>query len=347
MAMARIGAGDRWVPGLRAGPGVSDALRRRPLASSHATNGSVHQPVMPAEVVEYLAVSAGKVYLDGTLGEGGHAERILQESTPDGVLLGIDRDPRTLEAARRRLDSYGQRATVAQGSYADMIRIARDNNIAGVDGVLLDLGFSSRQIEGAGYGLSFQTDEMLDMRYDPSGETAADMVNQTSETVLADLIFRFGEERRSRAIARHIVRNRPIRTTGELARVVSQALGGRRGRTHPATRTFQALRIAVNQELEHLDAGLAAVGDLLNPGGRLVVISYHSLEDRIVKSWVERQTAVCVCPPELPVCACERRPKFQAVRRRVVRPTESERNRNPRSRSAVMRIVERNLDHNP
>ncbi len=342
MVTARIAAADRWVPGLRVKPAVSVVPPVRTLASSDARTGPIHQPVMVAEVIEYIQVSDGKVYLDGTLGEGGHAERILQQSGPDGILLGIDRDPRSLETARRRLDPYGQRATVAHGSYADMVSIAADNDIQGVDGVLLDLGFSSRQIEGAGYGLSFQTDELLDMRYDPNGETAAEIVNRSSETVLADLIYRYGEERGSRAVARHIVRNRPIRTTGELARVVSQALGGRRGRTHPATRTFQALRIAVNRELEHLEAGLAAAGDLLNPGGRLIVISYHSLEDRIVKSWVERQTARCLCPPELPMCICGQQPTFRAVRRRVLRPSESEQASNPRSRSAVMRIVEKN-----
>ena len=320
-------------------PGVSEpgASNSGAAPAGHAW----HSPVLLRETMAHLAVAAGKTYIDGTLGEGGHTERILQISSPDGVALGIDRDPRSVAAARGRLAGYGARATIVHGNYADMAAIAAGCGIAAVDGVLLDLGFSSRQIDREGYGLSFQSDEPLDMRYDPVGDTAADLVNATSEAVLADIIFRFGEERRSRRIARHIARNRPILTTGELARVVAQAVGGRVGSRHPATRTFQALRIAVNRELEHLEAGLAAAAELLHPGGRLVVISYHSLEDRLVKRWVERETASCVCPPQLPVCVCHRTPRFRAVSRRALRPSADEIAGNPRSRSALLRVVER------
>jgi 16S rRNA (cytosine1402-N4)-methyltransferase len=300
-----------------------------------------HNPVLLAESLQFMAVAAGGTYVDGTLGEGGHSEGILEASGPDGVVLGIDRDPRSLAVARRRLDRYGARAILVHGNYAEMRRIALEHGIAAVDGILLDLGFSSRQVNTAGYGFSFQTDEPLDMRYDREGETAADIVNSENESDLADLIFQYGEERRSRAIARAIVRGRPILTTGQLARVVAQAVGGRRGGRHPATRTFQALRIAVNQELEQVAAGLAAAGDLLKSGGRLAVIGYHSLEDRQVKEWIDRETATCVCPPDFPVCVCEQEPRFRAVRRRIVRPSRQEILDNPRSRSARLRIAER------
>ena len=314
------------------------------LAFSTRDNGEEtvhHNPVLVAETVEWLLVAAGKVYLDGTVGEGGHSEAILEASGPNGRVMGIDRDPRSVDAARRRLTHYGDRARIMHGNYADMGDLAREAGIERVDGILLDLGFSSRQVDTEGYGFSFQRDESLDMRYDLVGSTAADLLNHTDERDLADVIYRFGEERRSRAVARAIVAARPIATTGHLASVVARALGGRRGSRHPATRTFQALRIAVNEELTHLQAGLEAVPGMLNPGGRLVVISYHSLEDRLVKSWMDRETTRCICPPELPVCACDHEPSMRFARRRVVRPAVMETDSNPRSRSARLRAVER------
>ena len=315
-----------------------------------------HRPVMTAEVLAALAVRAGGVYLDGTLGEGGHCLAILEQCAPDGTALGIDRDPRSVAVARRRLAGFGSRAVIVPGSYADLARIAGAQGMASVDGVLLDLGFSSRQVEAEGYGFSFQRDEPLDMRFDPAGGgvTAFDIVNDAGAEDLADLIFRFGEERRSRAIARAIVAGRPVSTTGQLAQIVAQSAArasGRRGNgrdrsgsgrgRHPATRTFQALRIAVNRELEHLEAGLAAVLEVLAPGGRLAVISYHSLEDRMVKEWLRRESGVCVCPPGLPVCGCGRRARLRLVRRRVIRPSAAEVAANPRSRSARLRAAER------
>lgn len=300
-----------------------------------------HRPALLAESLHWLEVRPGGVYVDGTVGEGGHALALLEASAPDGVVLGIDRDPRALAVAQRRLSGYGDRARLAHGSYADMGEIARANGCAGADGALLDLGFSSRQVDADGYGLSFQRDEPLDMRYDTEGDTAADLVNGADERELADLIFTFGEERRSRAIARAIVRTRPILTTGQLADAVAGAVGGRRGGRHPATRTFQALRIAVNGELEHLENGLTAARRLLVPGGRLVVISYHSLEDRLVKGWIDRESADCVCPPGLPECLCSQVPTMRLPRRRVVRPSPAEVAANPRSRSARLRTVER------
>lgn len=311
------------------------------LSAERGDGEPIHRPALLEETLQFLAVSAGGVYVDGTLGEGGHSQRILEDSGPDGVVLGIDRDPRSLAVARRRLLAFGDRARLMHGNYADMRRIAAANGINAVDGILLDLGFSSRQVSVAGYGFSFQADEPLDMRYDQTGETAADMVNSLSERELADVIFRYGEERRSRAIARAIVRSRPVLTTGQLEQVVARAAGGRRSGRHPATRTFQALRIAVNRELEQVEAGLAAAGELLKPGGRLVVISYHSLEDRLVKEWMDRETAMCSCPPELPVCVCEQQPRFRTAHRRTVRPSVDERTANPRSRSARLRVAER------
>ena len=311
------------------------------LSAEHGDGEPIHRPALLEETLQFLAVTAGGVYVDGTLGEGGHSQRILEESEPDGVVLGIDRDPRSLAVARQRLAAFGDRARLTHGNYADMRRIAESHGITAVDGILLDLGFSSRQVSVAGYGFSFQADEPLDMRYDQTGETAADMVNSLSERELADVIFRYGEERRSRAIARAIMRSRPVLTTGQLADVVERAVGGRRSGRHPATRTFQALRIAVNRELEQVEAGLAAAGELLKQGGRLVVISYHSLEDRLVKEWMDRETATCICPPELPVCVCEQQPRLRAARRRTVRPSADERTANPRSRSARLRAAER------
>ena len=223
----------------------------------------IHRPVLLEETLQFLSVSAGGVYVDGTLGEGGHSRRILEASGPDGVVLGIDRDPRSLAVARRRLDAFGTRARLVHGNYADMQRIAESNGISAVDGILLDLGFSSRQVSSAGYGLSFQTDEPLDMRYDRSGETAADLVNSLSERELADVIFQYGEERRSRAIARAIVSSRPVLTTGQLAQVVARSVGGRRGGRHPATRTFQALA-------HRREPGVDARGSRTGGGGRIV-----------------------------------------------------------------------------
>jgi 16S rRNA (cytosine1402-N4)-methyltransferase len=303
-----------------------------------------HQPVLLRETVEQMLVRPGGVYLDATVGEGGHAGAVLLASAPDGVVLGIDWDPRSLAYARQRLADHGQRFIVIQGNYADMVRLARSVGIEQVDAVLLDLGFSSRQVEGEGYGFSFQKDEPLDMRYDPVGQTltAAQMVNSYSQEELARVFFQYGEEPRSRAIARNIVQRRPINTTRELAELVARVVRPRRGqRIHPATRVFQALRIAVNDELSNIEAGLAAAIQLLVSGGRLVVISYHSLEDRLVKDTLAREAATCICPPELPVCVCQHQPTLRLVQRRIIRPGTEEVAQNPRSRSARMRVAER------
>ena len=303
----------------------------------------IHQPVLLAEAVEQLLVRPGGTYLDATAGEGGHASSILEVSSPSGTLLGIDLDPRALARAKRTLGRFGRRTILVQGNYSDMESLSQDNGVEGVDGVLMDLGFSSFQIQDPDYGLSFTSDEPLDMRYDPAaGLTAARVVNTYSEEDLTRLIYRYGQEPRARTIARRIVRGRPVESAARLAGLLAEALGRRRGRKiHPATRTFQALRIEVNNELGNLAEGLAAATRLLAPAGRLVVISYHSLEDRAVKAFLARESARCVCPREIPVCVCGQQPTLELVRRRVIRPSAQEVQQNPRSRSAKMRVAQR------
>ena len=307
------------------------------------TDEIFHQPVMKREVLEHLQVRDEGLWVDATVGEGGHALAVL-EAFPGSRVLGIDRDPRGLSRAARRLQSFGQRFIPAQGSYSQMVELAQSQGITQADGILMDLGISSRQVDSPGYGLSFQRDEPLDMRFDPTDDTAtaAQIVNTSSEEELRGILFQFGEEPNARAIARAIVQDRPINTTRELAGLVARVAGPSRGRRiHPATRTFQALRVAVNDELAHLESGLKAAISLLAPGGRLVVISYHSLEDRLVKTTLAREATQCVCPPGLPVCVCQHLPTLRLVSRRVVRPTDEEVRDNPRSRSARLRAAQR------
>jgi 16S rRNA (cytosine1402-N4)-methyltransferase len=317
------------------------------LSSSPSGVPTYHLPVLVREVVHHLVEApvniSGGVYVDGTAGEGGHSQALLEASPAPRLVLGIDLDPRSLESVGARLAVFGDRNVAVQGNYADMDVLAQAQGVDQVDGVLLDLGFSSRQIERDGYGLSFQTDEPLDMRYDPNATLTAEfIVNDFQEHELADLIYRFGEEHRSRAIARVIVRNRPIYSTTALANLVASTIGRRPGTAiNPATRTFQALRIAVNDELANVERGLEAAVQLLKPGGRLAVISYHSLEDRIVKSYLVREAAECICPPGMPVCTCEHTPRLGLINRRVIKPSTEEVRSNPRSRSAKLRVAER------
>jgi 16S rRNA (cytosine1402-N4)-methyltransferase len=305
---------------------------------------AIHIPVMVREVIDALAVRPGGRYVDGTAGEGGHAEAILEMASPGGQLLGIDRDPDALAVARERLGPYGENVTLVEGNYQDMATICRSRNFAPVDGILLDLGVSSFQLEYARRGFSFGREGPLDMRFSPTDTlTADDIVNGYREEDLADLIWRFGEERKSRRIARYIVERRPILTTTQLAGVVEQAVG-KRGQsvTHPATRTFLALRIAVNSELAHLAAALEEAHGLLDgSGARLTVISYHSLEDRIVKDFFRRESSDCVCPPGTPVCICDHRATLRLLTRKPQRPSDLEVLINPRSRSARLRAAER------
>ena len=309
-----------------------------------------HLPVLQTEVVDRLGVRPGGVYVDATVGDGGHALALLRASSPLGCVCGIDLDPRSLVRAEQRLAPFGSRFTPVLGSYASMVSLVQGawGGEVRVDGILLDLGISSRQVDGPGFGFSFQRDEPLDMRFNPDSDvpTAADLVNTWPEARLASVLREFGEEPRAAAIARSLVRGRPVLTTAQLAELAGGGRGGRRGprRTHPATRTFQALRIAVNDELNTLEEGLKAAVELLAPEGRVGIISYHSLEDRLVKNFLAREGAQCVCPPGLPVCVCNHKPTIKLVNRRIIRPSAEEVSANPRSRSSRLRVAQRLQD---
>ncbi len=283
-----------------------------------------HRPVMLEETIEALQVQPGGRYIDCTVGEGGHAAAILEASAPGGLLLGLDVDPEAIEIARARLKKFGKNCFLVQENFRHLEEICQRYNFHPVHGVLFDLGVSSLQLEREGRGFSFQQEAPLDMRFDPREPlTAEDIVNRLPEEELALILQKYGEERHSHRIARCIVRNRPIKTTLQLAELVSRAVDGKRGRIHPATRTFQALRIAVNHELENLSLALKAAVNVLGPGGRLVVISFHSLEDRLVKNFMRQEKGL------------------QVVHKKVLRPSPEEVQRNPRSRSARLRVAER------
>ena len=314
--------------------------------TGHESDGDysvAHLPVLLTETVGQLILQENGVYMDGTTGDGGHSQAILRAQPQVKTVLGIDWDSRSMEISQARLAEFGERFVSAHGNYADMVSLASDQGITEVNGILLDLGFSSRQIEIPGYGLSFQTDEPLDMRYDLDGDvTAEEIVNTYKERELGQLIRRYGEEPRGMSIARAIIKERPVETTVQLANIIVGVLGRRPDqRVNPATRTFQALRIAVNEELTNVENGLDAAVSLLATEGRLAVISYHSLEDRIVKSFFNREAATCVCPPSLPVCICATMPRIKIINRRVIKPSSEEIQSNPRSRSAKLRVVQR------
>jgi 16S rRNA (cytosine1402-N4)-methyltransferase len=294
-----------------------------------------------------LAPHSGGRYIDGTVGGAGHTQLLLERSAPDGQVLGIDADQEALARARLQLpdEIASGRLRLQHGNFAQMERDALSLAFAPVDGIVLDLGLSSDQLTDRDRGFSFAVDAPLDMRFDTTeGQPAADLVNGLGEAELADLLYRYGEERRSRAIARRIVETRrqaSITRTGQLAGLVASVVHGRPGGIHPATRTFQALRIAVNEELSNLELALPQAIRLLSPGGRLAVISFHSLEDRIVKQTFLREERGCICPPELPACVCGRAPRLRILTRHPVVAGEEELVRNPRARSAKLRVAER------
>jgi 16S rRNA (cytosine1402-N4)-methyltransferase len=302
----------------------------------------LHYPVLWEEAVDALVPKAGGRYADGTFGGGGHSRLLLDRSEPDGRVIAFDLDSDAIH--RGEALHLGSRLVLVNASFATLYEAAKSAGMLPLDGVLLDLGFSSFQIDDPERGFSLRLDGPLDMRFDRStGSTAADLVNTLDEQSLADLIWRYGEDRNSRRIASALVRERkhhPIETTAQLAEIVARASGGKRDKIHPATRTFQALRIATNDELETLQHTLAAAVRALSPGGRLVVISFHSLEDRIVKQFIARESATCTCPPEQPVCTCHTVPSLKPVGK-PVKPTDDEIERNSRSRSAIMRVAER------
>jgi 16S rRNA (cytosine1402-N4)-methyltransferase len=291
--------------------------------------------------VEFLAVQRGGRYVDCTIGAGGHASAILEAASPGGVLLGLDADPVALAVAAHNLASFGDSVQLVESNFRDLRRVCRRNNFIPVHGVLFDLGISSMQLADE-RGFSFQVEAPLDMRFNPSQAlTAGDIVNHYTEQDLADVIWRFGEDPAGRRIARAIVRARPVQTTTELAAMIARAVGGPRRRIHPATRTFQALRIAVNDELGALRDALAQAVEVLGNNGRLVVIAFHSLEDRIVKQFLQQESRDCICPPEQPICVCGHRATLRLITKRTVTPSPQEVASNPRSRSARLRAAEK------
>ncbi len=303
--------------------------------------------MLAAEVLDALAPRPGGRYIDGTLGGAGHTALLLEASASGGRVLAIDADAEALARAEARLPEMiaSGRLLLRHANFAQMDELAAAANFAPVDGVLLDLGLSSDQLASRERGFSFAAPAPLDMRFDTSyGETAADLVNTMGEAELADLLWRYGEERRSRAIARRVVEQRaraPITRTDELARLIASVVHGRPGGIHPATRTFQALRIAVNDELGSLESALPQALGLLRPGGRLAVISFHSLEDRIVKQFFQAEARGCICPPELPECVCGRSPRLRIITRHPLTSGREELAANPRARSAKLRVAER------
>jgi len=303
---------------------------------------ATHVPVLLNEAIEALAVQPGGRYIDCTLGAGGHAAAILEQSSPGGQVLGIDADPEAIKIAKSRLETYKGSTLLINENFVNLQAICLKYAFLPVHGILFDLGLSSPQLGSNSRGFSFQHDAPLDMRFNPGQEvTAADIINTFSERELTHVIRTYGEEVYSRQITRHILRERPIKTTLQLARVIEQSVGGRRGKIHPATKTFQALRIVVNQELEHLKLALKQAISLLGFEGRLVVISYHSLEDRIVKQFMQQESRDCICPPHTPVCVCGHTACLRLVSKKVITPSPAEVRLNPRSRSAKLRVAER------
>jgi 16S rRNA (cytosine1402-N4)-methyltransferase len=323
--------------------------------AAHSDNmDAPHLPVLYKTIITALRPKSTGRYVDGTLGAGGHSAGILAESAPDGEILGLDLDPQALAIAHERLARFGKRAHIVQASYTTMREEAAKLGWGAVDGIVLDFGVSSMQLDTPERGFSFIHDGPLDMRFSPGNSegapnapvpgtgtlSAADLVNSTSEAELADIIFRYGEERLSRKIARAIVNNRPINSTKELADLILKHIG-KKERIHPATRTFQALRIAVNGELESIKTVLPLAVDQLKPGGRLAVISFHSLEDRLVKEYFRRESTDCICPPRQPICTCGHKASIIEINRKPIEASEEEILANSRSRSAKLRVAEK------
>jgi len=308
---------------------------------------SQHIPVMLGPVIELLGCKPGGVYVDGTIGGGGYAECLLDKSSPDGVVIGLDWDLEAIERARERLGGYGERLILEKSDFADIRAVLARHGIRQADGIAVDLGVSSFQIEEPRRGFSFMKEGPLDMRMNPDfTQTAADLVNTLPEKDLADLIYRYGEDRQSRRIARAVAAARKkarIDSTLELAELIRKAVPGTKDsfRIHPATRTFQALRIAVNREIDSLERFLPEAFGVLRDGGRLCVVAFHSLEDRVVKEAFRNWARSCRCPRERAACECEGRPLVRPLTKKALRPSPDEIERNPRARSARLRAVEK------
>jgi len=301
-----------------------------------------HLPVLYQQIILALRPKSPGRYIDATVGAGGHARGILEKSSPDGCLLGFDLDPQALEIASQRLSDYSGRFSLIHASYTTLLDQLQAAGWESSHGIVIDLGVSSMQLDKPEKGFSFLKDGPLDMRFNPhQGTTAAELVNTLAEAELASLIYRYGEERQSRRIARAICQNRPFMRTQELAEVIARAAGRQAEKIHPATRTFQALRIAVNGELAGLEAFLPQAVRALSSGSRLAVISFHSLEDRIVKQFFRKESTDCLCPPAQPVCTCGHKASIVEINRRPILAEEAEVKENPRARSARLRVAEK------
>jgi len=310
--------------------------------------GPYHTPVLLEEAISSLRCKSGGIYVDGTVGGGGHARRILETTGPDGLLIGLDRDDDALRESEKNLVSFGTRKILRKANFSQISEILTDLGISKVDGILLDLGVSSHQLDTPERGFSFTpVDSLLDMRMDQDQKSGAyEFINQTSEKELSKVIWEYGEEIMAKRIARAIVRARrtsPIMTTASLSDIVVQALppDQRNRKIHPATKTFQAIRIRVNDELDSLEHGISSGLDKLKEGGRFSIISFQSLEDRIVKNAFRLWSKNCVCPPGVPICACGHQPKLKVLTAKPVKPTATEIKMNPRARSARLRTAER------
>lgn len=305
---------------------------------------SAHLPVLYNETILALRPQSPGNYVDATVGAGGHAFGILERSSPAGLLLGLDKDPQALSIARQNLKGFGDRVTLQHASYVSLPQMIEKMGWEKVDGILLDLGVSSIQLDTPERGFSFKNNAPLDMRFDPTNPgTAADLINQSTEEYLAEIIWRYGEETRSRKVARAIIQSRPITTTGELADLIKKTIGRTHGKIHPATRTFQALRIAVNKELQALEEVLPKAVELLRSSGRIAIISFHSLEDRLVKHFFRQESRNCICPPNQPICTCQHHATLHEITRHPITASQEEIDANPRARSARLRVAERIL----
>ena len=311
-----------------------------------------HIPVLLKEVVSRLQPRDGGLYVDCTVGGGGHAREILCACGPDGQLIGLDWDEEAIAASRDRLSEFGARVQLVRANYVELERVLMSLGATAVDGIVFDLGVSSRQFDESERGFSFQREGPLDMRMSrppqsdqsPFGTTARDILRTASLEELAKIFRVYGEEKRARAIARAIVTERarvPLETTTQLAQLIERVLGPKRSGIHPATRVFQALRIAVNHELDNLKRGLETATQFLKSGGRIAVISFHSLEDRIVKQFFVEKSSGCICPTDFPACACGRKEALRIVTRKPLTASESEVRANPRARSAKLRVAEK------
>ena len=301
-----------------------------------------HIPVMVPEILKFLEVSSGGRYIDCTLGEGGHSKSLLEASNPGGEVLGIDADHEAIEVSKNRLEEYGERFIYDNSNFKNIKKIAMKSKFVPCHGILFDLGVSSLQLDKESRGFSFRRKAPLDMRFSINQTlTAKDVLNTFSESEISDILYQYGEERQSRKIAKLIIENRPLSNADELSDLIKKNIRQTNYKINPSTKTFQALRIYINEELNSLSQALEQSLEILGVGGRMAVISYHSLEDRIVKNFFKKESKYCICPPNIPECDCGHFPKLKIITKKPVSPSQSEIDANKRSRSAKLRVVER------